>query len=320
MTPTTTARRMTGFDWTELTLLSLLWGATFIFAKLALAEIAPLTLAFCRVGLAALLLAAALRAAGVAPPRGRTAWAALAIMGLINNALPFGLIFLGQSLMPATLAASLAAILNATTPLFVVLVAHVATSDEKATGPRLAGAVVGFSGVAAMLAPRLAAGPDAGAPHLVAGMICCLIASLLYAFAGVFGRRFARLGVQPLQVAFGQCATATLWLAPVAAVLETPWAAPAPGPGALAALLALASVSTAFAFILYFRLLARAGATNLLLVTLLIPVSAIALGVALLGERLGPEHLAGMAGIALGLALIDGRAPAALIRAARRTA
>lgn len=316
-----TAPRLAPSDWAELALLSLLWGATFLFAKIALSDIAPLTLAFGRVALASMTLLAALAVFGHALPRGAAAWRALAVMGLINNALPFGLIFFGQSLMPAQIAASLAAILNATTPLFVVLVAHVATADEKATGLKLAGAAIGFTGVAAMLAPRLSAGgatPEA--PHLVAGMLCCLTAAAIYACAGVFGRRFARLGVQPLQVAFGQATMGAAWLAPAAAWLEAPWRAQAPGAGALAALLALATLSTAFAYILYFRILARAGATNLLLVTLLIPVSAIGLAATVSGERLGTEHLIGMAAIALGLALIDGRLPAALFKAGRRTA
>ncbi|MBL8590913.1 MAG: DMT family transporter [Methylobacteriaceae bacterium] len=306
-------------DWGALALLSLLWGGTFIFAKLALTQIAPLTLALARVALAAAILLLVLRIRKIALPRGG-AWPALAGMGLINNALPFGLIFLGQSLMPASLAASLAAILNATTPLFTVLVAHALTKDEKLTGQKLAGAAIGFAGVAAMLAPRLAAGgADAEAPQLLAGMACCLTAACVYAFAGVYGRRFARMGVQPLQVAFGQSATAALWLIPVVALLERPWTAPTPGATAILATLALAGVSTALAYLLYFRLLARVGATNLMLVTFLIPVSAIALGVGLFGERLGAEHLIGMAGVALGLALIDGRA-AALFSARRRAA
>lgn len=240
-------------------------------------------------------------------------------MGLLNNALPFGLIFFGQSLMPAALAASLAAILNATTPLFAVMLAHVATADEKATPARLAGAAIGFAGVAAMLAPGLAGG-DPAAPHLLAGAAACLAAALLYAVGGLYGRRFARLGVQPLQVAYGQSASAALWLLPVVAALETPWRAPAPGPAALAAWAALASLSTALAYILYFRILARAGATNLLLVTLLIPASAIAIGATFVGERLGAEHVVGLAGVALGLALIDGRLPRMLLSSARRGA
>ncbi|MBK9081179.1 MAG: DMT family transporter [Rhizobiales bacterium] len=307
---------MGGRDWAELALLSLVWGATFVFAKIALVEVGPLTLAAARVCLAALCLMVALRAARTPLPRGARVWAALFGMGALNNAIPFSLIFFGQSLMPPTLAASLAAILNATTPFFAALVAHALTDDEKLTPARLAGLAIGFAGVAAMLAPRLAgASPAADAPHLALGVAACLTAAVVYAFAGVFGRRFARLGVAPMQTAFGQSGAAGVLLVPLALIVDAPLARPLPGAATLAAIVALATVSTAFAYILYFRILARAGASNLLLVTLLIPVSAIGLGVGLLGERLGPEHLVGLAAIALGLALIDGRALRRLRRA-----
>lgn len=307
--PAATPRAMSALDWGELSLLSLVWGATFIFAKIALVEVGPLTLAGARVLLAALCLLIVLRLLRVALPRGARVWAALFGMGALNNAIPFSLIFFGQSLMPATLAASLAAILNATTPFFTALIAHALTRDEKLTPARLAGLAIGFAGVAAMLAPRLTgAAPSADAPHLPLGVAACLTAALAYGFAGVFGRRFARLGVVPMQTAFGQSVAASALLIPLALLLDAPFARPVPGARTLAAILALATISTAFAYILYFRILARAGASNLLLVTLLIPVSAIALGVGLLGERLGPEHALGLAAIALGLALIDGRA------------
>jgi len=293
-------------DWTLLIVLSLLWGGSFFFIEGALAALPPFTLVLLRVSLAAAALHLFLRIRGLGMPAGRLVWAAFFGMGLLNNAIPFSLIVWGQT----QIASGLAAILNATTPLFTVLVAHAATRDERLTGGRLAGVVIGFAGVAVMIGP----GALAGLGDDLLAQLACLAAALSYAFAGVFGRRFARLGVKPVQTAAGQVTASSLLLLPLALLVDRPWALPLPGPEVWAAVAALALLSTALAYILYFRILATSGATNLLLVTLLIPVTAILLGVAILGERLAAEHIAGMALIALGLAAIDGR-PARAARA-----
>ena len=227
-------------------------------------------------------------------------------MGLLNNVVPFTLMVWGQG----HIASGVASILNATTPLFTVLVAHALTTDERATPLKLLCVAVGFAGVAAMIG-------GAGLSSLgtaVAAQLAVTAGALSYAFAGIYGRRFKAMGVPALATAAGQVTASTLILLPVMLVLDRPWALPWPSASTLAAILALALFSTALAYILYFRLLASAGATNLLLVTFLIPVSAILLGVAFLGERLEPRHLAGMALIGLGLAAIDGRPIARLRR------
>jgi drug/metabolite transporter (DMT)-like permease len=243
-----------------------------------------------------------LRVVGIAMPRERRVWAAFLGMGLLNNVIPFTLIAWGQS----HIAAGLASILNATTPLFGVLVAHVWTNDEKITPGRLAGVIVGFAGVVVMMggAALQALGVD------VLAQIAVLIASIFYAVSGVFARRFNRMGVAPLATAAGMLTVSSLLLLPIVLVVDRPWALPAPSTAAVLSVAALAFVSTAFAYILYFRILAAAGATNILLVTFLIPVSAIVLGAALLGERLEPKHFFGMALIGFGLAAIDARLPA----------
>jgi drug/metabolite transporter (DMT)-like permease len=225
-------------------------------------------------------------------------------MGLLNNVLPFALIFWGQ----AAITAGLAAILNATTPLFAIVLAHLLTRDERLTAPRLAGVLCGLAGVAAMI------GRDAlaGIGDQVAAQLAVLGGALCYALAGVWGRRFR--GTPPLSTAAGQVGTAAAMLLPAVLVLDPPWDARLPGAAALAAIAGLALLSTALAYVIYFRLLAAAGATNLLLVTLLIPVSALLLGGLVLGETIGAGQAGGMALIALGLALIDGRA----LRLARR--
>jgi drug/metabolite transporter (DMT)-like permease len=293
-------------DWALLIVLSLLWGGSFFFVEVALAALPPFTLVLLRVGLAAIALHVFLRIGGLGMPAGRHVWVAFLGMGILNNAVPFTLLVWGQT----QISSSLASILNATTPLFTVLVAHVATRDERITGGRLAGVAIGFAGVVAMI------GPDAlaGLGDDLLAQAACLGAALSYAFAGVFGRRFARLGVKPLQTAAGQVTASSLLLLPLVLIVDRPWSLPMPGLETWAAIVALALLSTALAYILYFKILSASGATNLLLVTLLIPVTAILLGVMILGERLAPEHFAGMALIALGLAAIDGR-PARAARA-----
>jgi drug/metabolite transporter (DMT)-like permease len=287
-------------EWAMLVTLSVLWGGSFLFVGVAVRELPPLTIVVLRVGLAALALVAMLRVMGIAMPRERRVWAAFFAMGLLNNAVPFTLIAWGQG----HVASGVASIFNATTPLFGVLVAHVWTSDEKVTPGRLAGVIIGFAGVAVMMG-----GSGALFPTGVQAMAqaAFLVAALLYALGGVYGRRFKVMGVELLATAAGMLTASSLMLLPVMLVIDRPWDLPAPSLATIASILGLALLATALAFILYFRILASAGATNLLLVTFLIPVSAIVLGATLLGERLEPKHFGGMALIGLGLAAIDGR-------------
>ena len=291
-------RTMTASEWTLLLALSLLWGGSFFFTGVALTGLPPLLVVFLRVGLAALILCAAALVAGARLPREARIWRAFLGMGILNNVVPFCLIVWSQT----QIASGLAAILNAATPLFGVVVAHFLTADERMTGNRLAGVLIGFAGVAIMVGPSALGGGGELAAELAS-----LGAALAYAFAGVYGRRFARMGVPPLVTAAGQVAASTLVLLPVVLVLDRPWTLPVPGLAVWGAVLGAAALSTALAFVIYFRLLASAGAGNVLLVTLLVPVSAILLGALVLGERLEPRHYLGMAVIALALAAVDGR-------------
>ena len=288
---------MSATDWLLLVVLSILWGGSFLFAKIAVDELPPLTLALGRVAIAAVILAALARAGGESLAPLVRGWPAFAVLGVLNCAIPFSLIFWGQTHIPS----GLASILNATTPIFTVLIAQVATRDEKVTTGKLFGVGSVFLGVAFMLGPDVLIDIGTG----VWAQLACLAAAISYALAGVYGRRLADLPA--VVVAAGQLVAATIVLAPLAALIDQPWTLSTPSPAALAALLALAVLSTALAYVIYFRILARAGATNLLMVTFLIPVSAIALGTIVLGERLSAHQFAGMAVIALGLAAIDGR-------------
>lgn len=281
-------------DWIRLAILSTLWGGSFFFVELALVGLPVLTIVWCRVALATVLLAGVLALRGVAFPVPGV-WPALLVMGLLNNAVPFTLFVLAQG----QITGAFAAILNATTPLFTVIVAHIATRDERITTAKAVGLAFGFGGVVVMMGGRV------GGAGLAALM--CLGAAVCYSLAGVFGRRFRRMGVAPLTTAFGQVAASTMLMLPVWLWMDAPWHLGWPGLGPAAAVLGLASLSTALAYLLYFQLLGSAGATNLALVTFLVPVSATVLGVMFLGEMLQASQIAGFALIALGLVAIDGR-------------
>ena len=285
--------------WMMLLTLSVLWGGSYFFTGIAVRELPAFTIVALRVGLAALVLLAVLGATGIRIPTGRRAWAAFFGMGLLNNVVPFSLIVWGQTYI----ASGLASILNATAPLTTVVVAHFLTSDEKMTGNRLAGVLAGLLGVGVMIGPAALEGFGTS----ILAQLACLAAAFSYAFAGVYGRRFKRMGIEPMATAAGQVTASSILLIPVALLVDRPWALGMPSLSAWSAILGIAVLSTALAYVLYFQILAVAGAANLLLVTFLIPVSAILLGSLVLGERLDPRHFLGMALIAAGLAAIDGR-------------
>jgi drug/metabolite transporter (DMT)-like permease len=282
-------------DWLALVTLSLLWGGSFFFVEVALVGLPALSVVWGRVALATVLLGMALRLMGVAPPK-PAVWPALLVMGLLNNAVPFTLFALAQG----QITGSLAAILNATTPLFTVLVAHVATRDERLSRAKVAGLALGFGGVIVMMAGAEVAGDNLA-------KLACLGAAVSYALASVWGRRFRQIGLAPVATAFGQVAASTLLILPLWMWIDQPWLLPMPEWRVVGAMAGIAGLSTALAYLLYFRLLATAGATNVSLVTFLIPVSAMLLGVVILAERLAPLHLVGFALIAAGLMAIDGR-------------
>lgn len=286
-------------EWGMLGGLSLLWGGSFLFNGILVQTWPPLTIVTARVMLAAAALWLFVRFSGIAVPRRRDVWLAFFGMGFLNNVLPFTLIVWGQT----HIASGLAAILNATTPLFGVIVAHFLTTDEKLTVNRLAGVVIGIAGVVWMIGPSVF-GHVGGA---LWGELAALAAAVSYAFAGIFGRRFRRMGLAPILPAAGQVTASAILLLPVTLVVERPWTLPVGGVETWAALLALALLSTAVAYILFFRILATAGATNLMLVTILIPPSAILLSALVLGEQLALRHLVGLVLIGIGLAAIDGR-------------
>jgi len=209
---------MTSAEWAMLLALSILWGGSFFFTGVAVRELPPFTIVVMRVGLAAIILWAVMRVLGHAMPRDRRIWAAFVGMGFLNNLVPFSLIVWGQT----QIGSGLASILNATTPLFGVVVAHVLTRDEKMTGHRLAGVVLGFAGVVVMLGPAALRTVASD----IAAQFACLAAAFSYALAGVFGRRFRRMGVAPMATATGQVTASTVMLVPLALLVDPPGPSP----------------------------------------------------------------------------------------------
>ena len=291
------SKSMSLTEWCLLIILAVLWGGSFFFGKVALCELRPFTLVLLRVFIAAIALNLALLAGGHRMPLALKVWGLFLIMGLFNNLIPFSLIFWGQT----RITSGLASILNATTPLWTVLLAHFLTPDEHLTLPRLVGVVFGLMGSVLTIGPEALSGLGLN----VVAQLAVIGAGFSYAFAGIFGKRLK--GISPYSAATGQLTCTTIMMIPLALWVDQPWLLDLPHAKTWAAVLGLALLSTCVAYVIYFRLLATAGATNLLLVTFLIPMSALMLGITILGERLDLRHFMGMGLMGAGLAAIDGR-------------
>ena len=292
-------QHMTRREWALLLGLSVLWGGSFFFVEVALDELAPLTLVWLRVSLAAAALWGYILLTRQPFPRKLATWLAFGTMGLLNNILPFSLIAWSQQ----DISAGLASILNATTPLFTVVVAGLLLPDEKMTGRKIAGTVVGFSGILLLIGLDVLAGVGDN----IAAQMAMLCAAISYAFAGVYGRRFKGMQVKPVTIAAGQLAMSALILLPLMLLVDGDDFLAGHSMAVWLAIGGLAVFSTALAYFVYFRLLESVGASNLLLVTFLIPVSAITLGTVFLAETLRGSSIAGMLLIGVGMSIIDGR-------------
>ncbi len=291
--------RMTLADWAMLFILSVLWGGSFFFSKVIVQDVPPFTLVLTRFAMASGALWIYLLVCREPVPMSVRSWMAFAGMGLLNNLIPAALVAWSQM----TIASGLAAILVAMTPVFSILVAHCCTADERMSVNTGVGIGLGIAGVAILV------GADSlnGSPRSILAMLGCIAAAFSYGCANVFGRRFRHMGIVPAVGAFGQVTATAVMMAPVALIVDWPWRLPLPGAGVWASMAGLSLLSTALAYVIFFRILARAGGTNISLVTLLIPVSAILLGRLILGEHLLGVQFAGMAVIGLGLLAIDGR-------------
>jgi drug/metabolite transporter (DMT)-like permease len=284
-------------DWLLLVFLSVIWGGSFFFNGVALRELPPLTVAFVRVVLGAAFLLPFLRRFGGALPKTLAGWRPFFIMGLLNNVIPFSLILTGQTYISS----GLASVLNATTPLFSVLLLAVA-GEEKLILRRLIGVLVGVVGVVVLRDPGVGATTDQAI-----GMLLCLGAALSYGVSGLWGRR-KLAQVPPITSAACQLLCSSVVIGLLAAPVDRPWQLAMPGATTWLALIGLAALSTSLAYIVFFQILARSGATNVMLVTLLIPVTAILLGWLVLGEPMSLREIFGAVVIGSALIVIDGRA------------
>jgi drug/metabolite transporter (DMT)-like permease len=290
-------------EWAILATLAFVWGSAFFLGKVALNDVGPLTIVLSRTALGALVLNVVVLAGRQQMPRSWAAWGPFALMGVLNNLLPFSLIFWGETQIDS----GLAGILNATAPLFSALLAHYASRSETLTPRRLAGVAIGFIGVGIMVGYTALRGLDRN----VLAEVAVLVASVCYALAGIYGRRFK--DTPPLVAAAGQVTATALMALPVTLLLERPWHY-APSLATWLALLALGVFCTALSYALYFKLLARAGVTNVMLGAYLSPIVASVLGAAVLHEVVAARQIAGMLVIFLGIAILDGRLLSLLTR------
>jgi drug/metabolite transporter (DMT)-like permease len=280
-------------EWMLLVGLSILWGGSYLFMKLAVLTVPLFTIVLGRVSIAALALLIVLTISGTGIPKGRRIWLAFFGMGIFNNVIPMSLIVFSQN----SISVGLASILNSITPLFTILVAHMTTNDERLTFRKLVGISFGIMGVVMLMGPELV--DNFGVAAL--GEWACLGAALSYACANTFGRRFVQLGTKPMQTAFGQVVASTVILAPLVIVVDQPWAISDPGFLPVLSILALGLFCTALAYVIYFQILARSGATAIALVTFMIPPSAILMGWLALGEQISSQDFLGMSLIGVGL-------------------
>jgi drug/metabolite transporter (DMT)-like permease len=296
--------QMNRADWLILGSLALIWGCAFLFIGVAVRHVPPLTYVWLRLTIAAGAMWIFVRASGQEIGLPRDVWGSIFLLAILNNALPFTLFGWGQT----HIASGLASILNATTPIWGVVVAHFLTDDERMTPRRIAGVLLGFGGVALMIGPSLLS--NLGTSGLA--QLACVAASLSYALAAVWARRFRRRRVSPMSVTTGQLTAGAIVMLPLSIIVDKPWTHAFPPLSAWGSIVALALLCTAFGYVLYFRLIETSGATNALLVTLLVPPVAILLGASFLGETLALQDFAGLGLIAVGLAAIDGRLVTAL--------
>lgn len=295
----TSTPKLDGKGWLLIGILAILWGGAFFLIEIGLRSFPPITLVFIRVGFAVPAMWIAMRIMGEKLPSDWVSWRLLTVVGAFNCALPFTLFFWGQQYLDS----SYAAILNATTPLWGVVTAHFMTADEKATPARVIGVLFGLAGIIVMVGPSAMLGVSDN----LAAQLACLISTIFYSLAAIFGRRLSQTALTPMAVATGQTMTAAMLMVPIMLVVDQPWLLPMPRLDATLAGLTLALISTALAYFLYFRLIDRSGASNAQLVAFLMPILAVILGIAFLGESLSGGQLAGASLIALGLVILDGR-------------
>jgi drug/metabolite transporter (DMT)-like permease len=290
--------RMGGTEWALLVTQSMLWGSAFFFAELVVKELPPLTIAAFRLMPAAFIVVAVCFALGSRLPVTFTEWRRFIPFAAFNSAVPFFLVLWAQR----EVTGGVAALFNASAPVFGVFLAHALTHDEKITAGRLAGIFMGLLGIGVLVGEDLVSGSSSA----LLPKLALLAAALCYALSSVGARVYLR-NYTPYTIAAGQLTGALALTLPIALLVDQPWTLPVPSWTAVGAIAWLGIFSSALAALCYFNILHRAGATSALLVTLLLPLTPIVLGAVFLGEMLTVREMIGGLIICAALVLIDGR-------------
>lgn len=291
--------KMSIINWIQLIILSILWGGSFFFVEIALKELPIFTIVFFRVFIGFLILLLFVIFTGRKIVRDKKIWLSFLIMAILNNVIPFCMIVSGQRYISG----GFASILNSVTPFITVIIAHFFTLDEKVTKSKIIGLIFGITGVATLIGYN----PFKSQSIEVIGVFSILTASTSYACAGIFGRRFKKHKLDPVVTSTGQLFCSSIVLLPIMLLFNKPWTLQFPSFNTIGAILGIALFSTAIAYIIYFKILSNSGATNVLLVTFLVPISAVILGVLFLSEKFQMRQVLGMVIIGSGLIFIDGR-------------
>ena len=288
---------MTPHTWLLMLTLGLIWGGTFFLSEILLLELSPFQIVFHRVSIAALIMVLYLKIKGIALPKDGRTWAALAVMGLLNNAIPFSAIVFGQQYITG----GMASILNSTTAFFGVMLSGLILKEEAITAPKFIGVIMGILGVAMIM------GFDTLSSLSLTniGQILIMVSSISYAFAGIWGKfQVKNLGVEV--TATGMLITSSVWMFILSTTVEgLPFEALSMR--SALSILTFAILCTAVAYLLYFAILNQAGAANLTLVTIIIPPFALILDAVALGEMVSLQEILGFLVISMGLLVISGK-------------
>ena len=291
------ANAMSKQAWSLLLLLSAIWGASFLFIEMALVALSPASLVFFRVLIGAMTLGFVIIVTRRALPKQASFWLSTFVMGAINNVIPFTLIAYGQ----VTITGGMASIINANTAFFGVLVAAIFIVNERLSAHRLFGVIIGVSGVVIVVGPSELSQFDLTS----IGQLAVILATLSYAFASVWGRLKLQ-GYDSIVTAFATTLSASLILGVYLLVTQSFPVFDVTISIVIVAI-GLGMIGTGYAYMIYFRILALAGASNLMLVTIIVPIFAVTLDAIFLSQWVSVREMLGFGIIALGLAVMDGR-------------
>ena len=279
-----------------LLILASLWGPSFLFIKIAVVEISPLQLAALRIGLAAILINIFLLSKGQRLTKDLKFWKHVLIAGFFAHTLPFLLINWGEQYIDS----ALASILNGFTPLSTVVLANFMVSDEKLTGQKLIGVLLGFVGLIVLVLPNIVSGLEA----TQAGIIAVTIGAVSYGVAIVYSKKHLK-NAPSMHAPSAQLLGASIYLIPLSLIMESPANLLDVSWQAIGSVVILAVFGTAIAFVLYYKILEKTSASYLSLVTYLMPIYGVILGVMFMNEMISLEMIFGMILILIGIVVVN---------------